>query len=195
MIRRKWFAGLLVLAPPGTQRFMIGSWPQLAKLASSVFFLAAVDLLSAQESPKPTPAPAQARAPVKAAPESAHTILAKHLPMQAQRYYEGVWGIDSLTVKYTESGELIRFSYRVLDAGKAAALNDKQSEPSLIDPQAGVKLVVPQMEKIGQLRQSSTPMPGKQYWMAFSNNGRRVRPGHRVDVQIGSFHAQGLVVE
>jgi hypothetical protein len=174
---------------------MIGPWPRLAKLASSVFFLAAVDLLSAQEAPKPTPAPAQARAPVKGAPESAHTVLAKHLPMQAQRYYEGVWGIDSLTVKYTESGELIRFSYRVLNAEKAAALNDKKAEPSLIDPQAGVKLVVPQMEKIGQLRQSSTPMPGKQYWMAFSNNGRRVRPGHRVDVQIGSFHAQGLVVE
>jgi hypothetical protein len=115
--------------------------------------------------------------------------------MQAQRYYEGVWGVDSLTVKYTESGELIRFSYRVLDPEKAAALNDKHAEPSLSDPQAGVKLVVPQMEKIGQLRQSSAPIPGKQYWMAFSNSGRRVKPGHRVDVQIGNFHAEGLVVE
>jgi hypothetical protein len=115
--------------------------------------------------------------------------------MQARRYYEGVWGVDSLTVKYTESGEIIRFSYRVLDAEKAAALNDKGAEPSLIDPQAGVKLVVPQMEKIGQLRQSSTPIAGKQYWMAFSNSGRRVRPGHRVDVEVGNFHAQGLVVE
>lgn len=174
---------------------MVRTWPRLAKLASGVFFLAPLGLASTQEAPKPTPAPAQARAPAGAAPESAHTILAKHLPMQAQRYYEGVWGVDSLTVRYTESGEMIRFSYRVLDAGKAAVLNDKRAEPSLIDPQAGVKLVVPQMEKIGQLRQSSTPMPGKQYWMAFSNSGRRVRPGHRVDVQIGNFHAEGLVVE
>jgi hypothetical protein len=172
---------------------MVRTWPRLAKLASSVFFLAAFGLVSAQQAPKPTPAPAQA--PLKAAPESAQTSLAKHLPRQAQRYYEGVWGVDSLTVKYTESGELIRFSYRVLDAGKAAALNNKGTEPSLIDPQAGVKLVVPQMEKIGQLRQSSTPIPGKQYWMAFSNSGRRVKPGHRVDVQIGNFHAEGLVVE
>jgi hypothetical protein len=176
-----------------TQRCMVRTWPRLAKLASSVFFLAAFGLVSAQQAPKPMPAPAQA--PLKAAPESAQTSLAKHLPMQAQRYYEGVWGVDSLTVKYTESGELIRFSYRVLDAGKAAALNNKGTEPSLIDPQAGVKLVVPQMEKIGQLRQSSTPIPGKQYWMAFSNSGRRVKPGHRVDVQIGNFHAEGLVVE
>jgi hypothetical protein len=45
-------------------------------------------------------------------------------------------------VKYTESGEVIRFSYRVLDADKAKALNDKKAEPGLIDPKAGVKLVV-----------------------------------------------------
>lgn len=168
---------------------------RLATLAGSVFFLAAVDLSSAQEAPQPTRAPTQARAPAKAAAESSRTSLAKHVPAQAQRYYEGVWGVDSLTVRYTESGELIRFSYRVVDPEKAAALNDKHAEPSLMDAQAGVKLVVPQMEKIGALRQSSTPIAGKQYWMAFSNSGRRVRPGHRVDVQIGNFHAEGLVVE
>ena len=90
---------------------------------------------------------------------------------------------------------MIRFSYRVLDPAKAGTLNDKNTEPSLIDPQAGVSLVVPQMEKVGKLRQSSTPIAGKSYWMAFSNSGRRVRPGHRVDVQIGGFRAQGHVVE
>ena|ERR1700740_998718 len=178
-----------------TQRFMVRMWPRLAKLASSVFFLAALDLLSAQEAPKPTPVPAQASAPVRAVPATVRTNLAKKVPERAHMYYQGVWGVDSLTVKYTESGEIIRFSYRVLDPEKAAPLNDKKTEPSLIDPQAGVKLVVPQMEKIGQLRQSSAPIAGKSYWMAFSNSGRRVKPGHRVDVQIGNFHAEGLVVE
>ena len=110
-------------------------------------------------------------------------------------YYEGVWGIDDLKVKYTESGEMIRFSYRVLDATKAAQLNDKKAEPSLIDPQAGAKLVIPQMEKVGKLRQSSTPITGKSYWMAFSNKGRLVRPGHRVAVEIGDFRAVNLLVE
>jgi hypothetical protein len=150
---------------------------------------------AAKAAAKPKRAPAQAGAPARVVPESTRTSLAKHLPMQAQRYYEGAWGIDSLTVKYTESGEIIRFSYRVLDPQKAATLNDKKLEPSLSDAQARVSLVVPQMEKIGQLRQSSTPIAGKSYWMAFSNTGRRVKPGHRVDVQIGSFHADGLVVE
>jgi hypothetical protein len=143
----------------------------------------------------PSAAQSTANSPTQPARAVVRTNLAKHVPRQALRYYEGVWGVDSLTVKYTESGEIIRFSYRVLEPEKAAALNDKKSEPSLIDPQAGVKLVIPELEKIGKLRQSSTPIAGKQYWMAFSNSGRRVRPGDRVDIVIGSFHANGLVVE
>ena len=144
-----------------------------------------------------SPSAAQSTADLPAQPARAavRTNLAKHVPMQALMYYQGVWGVDSLTVKYTESGEMIRFSYRVVDPGKAATLNDKKVEPSLIDPQAGVKLVIPEMEKVGKLRQSSTPIAGKSYWMAFSNSGRRVRPGDRVDVEIGNFRAQGLVVE
>jgi hypothetical protein len=98
-------------------------------------------------------------------------------------------------VKWTESGEVIRFTYRVLDADKAMTLNDKKAEPALIDPQAGVKLVVPSMEKVGQLRQSSTPQAGKSYWMAFSNKGRLVKRGDRVNVMIGQFRADGLVVD
>jgi hypothetical protein len=74
-------------------------------------------------------------------------------------------------------------------------LNDKKLEPSLIDPKAGVKLVVPSLEKVGQLRQSSTPQAGRSYWMAFSNKGRLVKRGDRVDVVIGQFRAQGLVVD
>jgi hypothetical protein len=139
--------------------------------------------------------PAKTPAAAKPVPATVRTHLAKQVPMRAHMYYEGVWGVDSLTVKYTESGEIIRFSYRVLEPEKAAGLNDKKSEPSLIDPQAGVKLVIPELEKVGKLRQSSTPIAGKQYWMAFSNSGRRVRPGDRVDVEIGNFRAQGLVVE
>jgi len=106
-----------------------------------------------------------------------------------------VWGVDSLSAKSVESGEMIRFSYTVVDADKAKPLNDKKSEPALIDPQAGVKLVIPSLEKVGQLRQSGTPVAGKSYWMAFSNKGRLVKRGDRVDVVIGNFRAEGLVVD
>ncbi len=118
-----------------------------------------------------------------------------HFAGRAGMYYRLVWGIESLSVKWAESGEMIRFSYHVLDADKAKALNDKKDEPSLIDPQAGVSLVVPALEQVGQLRQSATPKAGMSYWMAFSNSGRRVKRGDRVNVVIGQFHANGLVVE
>jgi hypothetical protein len=114
---------------------------------------------------------------------------------RAGTYYRVVWGVDSLAVKWGESGEVIRFTYRVLDADKAKVLNDKKLEPSLIDPQAGVKLVVPSMENVGQLRQSAPPENGKSYWMVFSNKGRLVKRGDHVSVVIGAFHADGLIVD
>jgi hypothetical protein len=74
---------------------------------------------------------------------------------------------------------------------------DKKFEPTLIDPQAGVSLVVPSLEQVGLLRQTpkGKPEAGKVYWVAFSNVGRRVKKGDRVNVVIGNFRAQGLLVE
>ena len=121
--------------------------------------------------------------------------LSRVLPPSASQYYALMWGVDSLAVKSVESGEIIRFTYRVLDVEKAKVLNDKKNEPSLIDPGAGVSLVVPSLEKVGKLRQSSAPLAGKMYWMAFSNKGGHVKPGHRVNVVIGDFRADALVVQ
>jgi hypothetical protein len=138
-----------------------------------------------------TPAPA-AKGPAASAPSH---YRPDRFAGRASKYYSLVWGVDTLSVKWTESGEIIRFAYRVLDADKAKILNDKKFEPSLIDPQAGVKLVVPALEQVGILRQSATPEAGKVYWMAFSNKGRKVKRGDHVIVEIGQFRADGLVVD
>jgi hypothetical protein len=139
-------------------------------------------------------APPQASAPPARpapAPRSQPTRLDKH----AIAYYATVWGIEDPSVKWAESGELVRFSYRILDPDKAKILNDKTLEPKLQDPDKGVELIVPSLENVGALRQSSTPIAGKVYWMAFSNSGRPVKKGDRVNVVIGNFHAMGLIVE
>jgi hypothetical protein len=143
------------------------------------------------------PMAAQAPAPVQTAKVtgSPYRYEPNHLSKRANVYYSVIWGIDSLDVKSVESGELIRFSYRVLDPNKAQTLNDPKAEPSLIDVGAKVRLVVPSLEKVGQLRQKSSPIAGKNYWMAFSNKGRLVKPGDRVSVIIGQFRADGLVVK
>ena len=62
----------------------------------------------------------------------------------------------------------------------------------MIDPQAGVKLIIPQMEKVGKLRQSRTPKEGMTYNGVLKPDASRER-GHSVDVVIGSFRAQGLI--
>jgi hypothetical protein len=111
-------------------------------------------------------------------------------------YYEAVWGIEAPSVKAVESGVILRFSYRVLDPAKAKPLNDKKLNPVLESPEKGLRLVIPSLEKVGQLRQAPQNIePGQSYWMAFSNSGRLLKPGDRVDIVIGSFHARGLLVE
>lgn len=147
-----------------------------------------------QPSAKQPPQGDQEPAPAKRSAKVSH-YQPDRFAGRAGRYYLMVWGVDSLAVKWAESGEVIRFTYRVLDADKAKVLNDGRNEPSLIDPQRGVQLVVPALENVGKLRQSTTPESGKSYWMAFSNKGRLVKRGDHVAVVIGAFHANGLVVD
>jgi len=145
--------------------------------------------------------PAPARAPIPAA--ASGSAFRQHAsPYTPDRFagraglnYRLIWGIDSISVRWVESGELVRFTYRVLDPEKARVLNDKQAEARMDDPKAGVSLTVPTMEKVGQLRQTSTPEAARSYWMTFSNKGRLVKRGDRVDVVIGPFRANNLVVD
>jgi hypothetical protein len=187
----------LVHSPGGRE-----GWRRLA-LVASVMTVSAALAQTVQQSPTAQKAATSQQPAAKPAKPTKSTKPAgpptRYLPNRfagrAGIYYRMVWGIDSPTLKWTESGEVIRFSWRVLDPQKASALNDKKVEPSLIDPRAGVSLVVPQMEKIGQLRQSAPPEAGKSYWMAFSNKGLLVKRGDRVVVVVGPFRADGLVVD
>jgi hypothetical protein len=156
----------------------------LTILIATGIFVSPLPAQSAAKAPKPT-----------AATGSPSRYTPSRFSKRAGEYYGLVWGIDTLSVKAVESGELIRFSYRVLDPIKAKTFNDKKIEAYLISPASRVKLVIPSLEKVGQLRQSNTPEAGKSYWMAFSNPHRTIKRGDRVNIEIGQFHAQGLVVD
>jgi hypothetical protein len=148
----------------------------------------AQSLQSQQTSPAPAPKPATTAAPFRNQPP--------RVANRAAAIYESVWGIEAPSVKAVESGIILRFSYRVLDPEKAKTLTDKKFSPVLECPEKGVQLVVPSLEKVGQLRQApNTIEAGKSYWMAFSNSGRPVKPGDRINVVIGNFRANGLIVE
>ena len=107
----------------------------------------------------------------------------------------GRFGIDQILVRSVSSGSSIEFRYRVLDPDKAALLTDRNSNPYLIDQATGTRLDVPVLEKIGALRQTVTPKPGKEYWMVFANRTKTVKVGGRVDIFCGTYHIRGVTVE
>jgi hypothetical protein len=109
--------------------------------------------------------------------------------------YRATWGIDKLRVSYTMSGNLIRFSFRVVEPKLAHPLGDHEATPQLYAPKAHAFLQVPTMEQVGPLRQLHTDKAGEEFWLLFSNKGNLVHKGDRVNVIIGKFHADGLVVE
>jgi hypothetical protein len=167
--------------------------------AGSIFVYPALGQTSTPPAPTvpatksaPAAAPATgAKSPVPSTPSTYRPSV----PRREVEYYDLMWGVDSFSVKAVESGELIRFSWHVLDANKAKLLNDEKFEPFLIDPAARVKLVVPELPFMGKMRVKNTPEAGMIYWMGFSNPGKVVKPGDRVNVVIGQFHADGLVVQ
>ncbi len=117
------------------------------------------------------------------------------MPDGARAYYLTTYGVDSLSAQLTASGTLVRFSYRVVDADKAQPLQDRAATPNMLDEAAKAVLVVPNMEKVGPLRQSMPAQTGMTYWMTFSNRGGLVKPGHKVSVVVGPVRIDGLLVQ
>jgi hypothetical protein len=163
----------------------------IAALASSVLANAAAQAAPATKSSSSAKPATAAVKPVSINPYARHTGP----PRRQRLFYDVGWGVDGMSAKSVESGQLIRFSYHVLDAQKAATLNDDKLTPYLVDERSHAKLVIPSLEKVGQLRNKNAAETGKSYWMAFSNKGGYVKKGDIVTVVIGKFRATGLVVQ
>ncbi len=145
---------------------------------------------------------ADAPAPASTAPAPAAAPAKKKSPYnpvsvsnRAREHYIAVWGVDDLAVQETASGNLIRFSYKVVNPQLAKPLVTKGETPYLIGQRNRAVLQVPTMEKVGQLRQSTSDAKiGQEYWMDFSNKGNLVKKGDRVNIKVGRFHVDGLLV-
>ena len=171
-----------------------GQTARAAMLMAGILAIGVFVSMAAAQAPAPAQSAAQAKK--QAAASAPYRNHPDHISNREEAYYEAAWGIEAPSVKAVESGVILRFSYRVVDPEKARLLNDKKLNPVLESPEKGVRLVVPSMEKVGQLRQAPRDIEaGMSYWMAFSNSGRLLKPGDRVDVIIGNFHARGLLVE
>jgi hypothetical protein len=110
-------------------------------------------------------------------------------------YYKRTWGVDIAGVKRVASGFMLEFRYAIVDAKKAEALQVKSSRPYIIDEATDVRLSVPAMENVGELRQSASPEAGRTFFIIFGNPGQVVKHGGHVTVVIGNFRVDGLVVQ
>lgn len=167
----------------------------LAVLLAGIFFCSAISKAAQGNNKALAAQPTAAASIASPAPKVTARPPAIAKSQRGADFYRKRWGIDNIIVRVTASGSLIRFSYRVVDAEKAALINDKSKNPYLIEEKLGLALQIPQMEKIGQLRQTAKPENGREYWMAFSNKGKFIKPGSRVDIVIGSFRINNLGVE
>lgn len=165
----------------------------LGSLAGVALLLPA--LARAGEGPAQPPSRPAARAAMSSTPRKPAPHRAASITKKAEDYYRGAWGVDGLKVSRVASGNLIRFTYRVTEPVQAAALTDRNANPVLYAPRTRAMLSVPTMDKVGPLRQTGTLKAGQEYWVAFSNKGNLVQPGDRVNVIVGRFHADGLIVE
>jgi len=153
--------------------------------------------------PQFTPAPAAdgkggAPAPVpSAAPAVAHSTepSASAWHQRYDGYFRKNWGVEILGVRTISSGWMLEFKYRILDADKAGLLNEKRAKAFVIDEATDIRLAVPAMENIGELRQAPRPEEGRIYYIMFGNPNQLVKRGGRVDVVVGRFRADGVFVE
>ena len=108
------------------------------------------------------------------------------------------WGIEIVGIRLSAAGYMLDFRYRVIEPEKAASILDPKVKPYLIDQKSGVKCAVPNVGKVGTLRQTSRsagkPQGGRAYLVVFANPGRSVTAGNKVTVVIGDFWAEDLIV-
>jgi hypothetical protein len=142
------------------------------------------------------PASPAAGSSTLAAAQMSSSRLAAARSSRATSNYKHLYGVEIIGIRPVSSGAMVRLSYRVVDPVKAKPFVEKEAKPYLIEEISKLRLEVPVMEKIGQLRQStSAPKAGREYWMIFQNNRGVVKSGSRVDFVIGHLRMNGLVVD
>jgi hypothetical protein len=105
-------------------------------------------------------------------------------------------GIKVEFIRVTAGGRFLDMRYRVTDPAKAGQVLKRDTRLELTDQATGTVLAVPNMAKVGKLRQ----LPGKKedsriYWAFFDNHGGLVKPGGKVALTIGALRISDISVE
>lgn len=108
------------------------------------------------------------------------------------------FGVELLGVRLSGADFLIDVRYRVKDVAKAQALLERKIHPVLVNEATGDRFYIPQVPKVGSLRQSATAKQPAQldkvYFMLFANPDRKLKSGERVTLHAGDSMVRDLVV-
>lgn len=110
---------------------------------------------------------------------------------QAKPEKEGICIED---LRLSLNGRLLDLRYRVSDFEKASQILKKGTKIVLKDQETGIVHEVPNMPKIGALRQlPRADTPGRTYFMVFSNN-EGVGRGAKMTIKMGEVEFPDVVV-
>lgn len=108
------------------------------------------------------------------------------------------FGVELVGVRLSGADFLIDVRYRVKDVGKAQALLERKIHPVLVNEATGDRFYIPQVPKVGTLRQSATSKQPAQldkvYFMLFANPDRKLRAGEKVTLHAGESTVRDLLV-
>lgn len=105
-------------------------------------------------------------------------------------------GIKVMRIAYAVGGMKLDLRYRVVDIHAAQKNFSRETPLMLIDQATGTKLGVPNMPKVGKLRQIPNQNEAwRVYWIMFDNPGALVKRGGKVTLVVGDVRIKDLVVE
>ena len=105
-------------------------------------------------------------------------------------------GIEVVRIKPAANGMMLDLRYRVIDREKAREMIKQSTPITLIDQASGTMLPIPNMAKVGKLRNlPNSDDTWKLYWIFFSNTGGIVKPGSKVTLTIGDMQIKDITVE
>jgi len=108
-------------------------------------------------------------------------------------------GIKVSGLRLSSAGYMLDFRYRVIDPEKAAPLMDFKVKPFMLVESTGARLDVPDTPKLGLLRQrprnNSVAVKDHDYFIMFSNLGRRLKPGDEVSIVVGDTVIEHLNIQ
>jgi len=108
-------------------------------------------------------------------------------------------GIIVSNLRLSSAGYMLDFRYRVVDADKAALLMDAKIKPYMLEESSGARLDIPNTPKLGLLRQrprnNAVMKKDHEYFIMFSNLGRRLQSGDKVSVMVGETLIENLSIQ